>query len=176
MKRLFLLRHAKAERGTPGGDDAVHSLSQSGFADIERLGRFLNQQQLYPDLALCSTAARTHQTLESLIATWQTRPEIRFLPELYLAEPATIFATVGREGGHARAPMVVGHNPGLGECARQLAHGARSADPTFLRALDAGFPTSSLAVFAVPPGPWSKWKDDGELERFVRPGDLYAEE
>lgn len=66
--------------------------------------------------------------------------------------------------------MLIGHNPGLGRFARRL-------DEETHRDLATAFPTSALALFSVPAGPWHDW--DGttaHLERFIRRGDLYAEE
>ena len=64
MRRLLLLRHAKAERSQPGGRDHDRVLTQRGRADAKTLGAYLARHRLVPDRALVSTAARTRETWE----------------------------------------------------------------------------------------------------------------
>ena len=78
MLRLLLLRHAKAERGQPGGRDHERALAQRGRDDAPRLGAYLVRHKLVPDLALVSTAARTRETWALATAAFAEPPPVQF--------------------------------------------------------------------------------------------------
>ena len=172
MKRLLLLRHAKAERET--ADDIKRGLEKRGEKDAQRMGRFLREDVYVPDLILCSTSLRTRRTIEFLLPELGTSPRIDYQSELYLAEPEVILSLIRRVSDKVGTLMVIGHNPGLEQLALALA--AQPLEKKLRKrydAMDEKFPTSALAVidFAVP-----RWIDltpgRGELDAFVRPKDL----
>jgi len=175
VKRLLLLRHAKAERG--GADDLKRVLDKRGIKDSARMGRFLHEDIYIPELILCSNSTRTRETLEHLLPELGATPKIEYLAELYLAEPELILALIRKAPDSAGSLMIVGHNPGLEHCALALASVPLERK---LRkrydAMDEKFPTCALAVidFAI-----EAWRDVvpglGELDAFVRPKDLEEE-
>ena len=70
----------------------------------------------------------------------------------------------------ARAHLVVGHNPGMGDVANLLAGEGPASER--LR-LASKFPTASLAVIAFDRPDWSDLRAGaGRLEKFVTPADL----
>jgi phosphohistidine phosphatase len=172
VKRLLLLRHAKAERG--GADDLKRVLDKRGVKDSARIGRFLRGDAYIPDLILCSNATRTRQTLEHLLPELGAAPKVDYLTELYLPEPEVILSLIRRAPDRAGSLMIVGHNPGLEQCALALASVPLERK---LRkrydVMDEKFPTCALAVidFQI-----ALWRDVvpglGELDAFVRPKDL----
>ena len=177
MKRLFLLRHAKAERDAHGIDDEARALTPRGCEDATRIGRFLNEEVYVADLVLCSTSARTRETLELVLPQLSEQPAVQYLDELYLADCEAILTLVRRTRDTVGSLMIVGHNPGLEECARSL---VRPPDDRKLRkryeTLTEKFPTGALAVIDFESERWSAiggWV--GELELFVRPKDLQKE-
>ena len=177
MKRLFLLRHAKAEREGHGGGDKARALTSRGRTDATRLGRFLNEDVYVAGLVLCSTSARTRETLALVLPQLSVKPDVEYLDELYLAEAKAILALVRGTSDSIGSLMIVGHNPGLEECARSL---VRPPDERKLRkrydTMAEKFPTGSLAVIDFEDKRWSAiggWV--GELELFVRPKDLPEE-
>ena len=68
MRRLLLLRHAKAERSQPGGRDHDRVLAARGRADAKKLGAYLARHAFVPDRALVSTSARTRETWAQVAA------------------------------------------------------------------------------------------------------------
>ncbi len=62
MRRLLLMRHAKAERPEPGGNDFARILSPRGRADAKTLGAYMARHRSIPDRAVVSPAARTRRT------------------------------------------------------------------------------------------------------------------
>jgi len=175
VKRLLLLRHAKAERA--GADDLKRVLEKRGVKDSARMGRFLHDDVYIPDLILSSNSTRTRQTVEHLLPELGATPKIEYLAELYLAEPDAILALIRNAPDTVASLMIVGHNPGLEHCALALAsvpleRKLRKRYDT----MDEKFPTCALAVidFEI-----TTWRDVvpglGELEAFVRPKDLEEE-
>ena len=63
MRRLVLFRHAKAVPGDAHvGGDHKRPLSTRGTQDAPRMGRYLADERIQPDLALVSDAQRTQDT------------------------------------------------------------------------------------------------------------------
>ena len=65
MRRLILLRHAKAENQAASGEDIDRALTARGLADAARMGQVLADAGLQPDLALVSSGVRARQTWEA---------------------------------------------------------------------------------------------------------------
>ncbi len=177
MKRLFLLRHAKASREEPGHDDRHRKLVERGREDAARVGRVLREEVYLPDVILCSTSARTKETLELILPELGVAPAVQYRAELYLAAPETILAEVRGAREDVASLMIVGHNPGLEDCARELVR-----EPTNRRmrkrylVMMEKLPTCALVVIDFAVGCWSDIAaEGGELEFFVRPKDLRAE-
>ena len=63
MRQLLLLRHGKADRHSAGGD-RERPLTRRGMEDARRMGEFLRDQEIAPDLAVASNARRAKQTLD----------------------------------------------------------------------------------------------------------------
>jgi len=177
VKHLLLLRHAKAERGAPGIGDKARALAPRGREDAAHIGRFLSEEAYVADLVLCSASARTRETLEIVLPQLNAKPAVHYLDELYLADVEAILALVRRTRDTIGSLMIVGHNPGLEECARSL---VRPPDDRKLRkhyeTMAQKFPTGALAVIDFQAEHWKAiggWV--GELKLFVRPKDLQKE-
>src|SRR5690348_2108011 len=119
MRRLLLLRHAKAEPGTPDQDDHDRALTERGHADAAAMARYLRKQDYRPGRILCSTSQRTRQTIAPLLKAGPAA--VDYLAALYLAPPGRIMALAQDTADAEAALMIVGHNPGLEQCAAMLA-------------------------------------------------------
>src|SRR6185503_3983123 len=64
MKRLFLLRHGKAQPADGSVEDFERTLLLSGMQDASAMARYLRKGDYKLDLILCSSSARTTQTGE----------------------------------------------------------------------------------------------------------------
>jgi len=172
MKRLFLLRHAKAVPAESGIEDFDRTLMLSGMQDAGAMARYLRKSEYAPDLILCSDSARTTQTAELVLHEIECGIEYR--DSLYLAETAKILAAVRGAPATVSALMIVGHNPGLEASAALLAREpVRRKERARQEALEEKFPTCALAVLDFDVG---RWRDvaqgAGKLVEFVRPKDL----
>jgi phosphohistidine phosphatase len=121
MRRLLLLRHAKAVPATDPLTDSARPLAERGLRDARRIGERLRQHRVRPALILSSPATRALQTAELVAAALgYAREEIALEPRLYLAEPATLIAVIADQSIETETLLVVGHNPGLTELAHRL--------------------------------------------------------
>jgi phosphohistidine phosphatase SixA len=154
MKReVILLRHAHAESGKPGQNDAKRALSARGVDEAKAAGRWLKKQSVLPALILCSPALRAEQTLQHALGDIPVTSESR----IYEASAGELITLIDE---HADAPrlLLVGHNPGFETLVALLATG-QSGDFR-------GVPPGGIAWFeidgAVEPGA-------GRLEAFWSP-------
>jgi phosphohistidine phosphatase len=147
MKRLILLRHAKAERSAPSGRDFDRPLSPRGLNDAARVGRALAAAGLIPDVVLVSASTRTVQTwAQASPALPDARVQVR--QDLYNAAPEHLQAVANAEQD-AQTVMVIAHNPGIGALAYELAVRATLAEAGLKRDLEQGFPTAAAAAFEL---------------------------
>src|ERR1700733_13472039 len=109
MRRLYLLRHAKAVPAYPELDDHGRALTVKGMHDAAAMARYLRKNNFVPGLILASTSARTRQTAELVLREIEAKADSR--DSLYLAEAGKIFRQVQAAPPAAEGVMVVGHNP-----------------------------------------------------------------
>lgn len=145
MKRLVLMRHAKAEHHHSGGDHA-RELSPRGRSDAAKAGLLLASAGLTH--AIVSTAARTRQTFESLDlglscddAEW-----------LYYCGHQTLLHRIGETDESVSGLLVVGHAPTIPALAALL---AKDSAPDEADQLGSWFPTAAFAEFTFDGG-WAQ--------------------
>lgn len=121
MKRLLLLRHAKAVPAEAPLADIARPLAARGERDAHRIGERLRQHGRLPDGILASPAARTMQTAQLVAAALGKSPAaIEVERRLYLAEPAALLEAIAEQDAAIETLLVVGHNPGLTELVHEL--------------------------------------------------------
>jgi phosphohistidine phosphatase len=171
MRRLLLLRHAKADR-PPQTDDGDRPLTERGTAAARLMGGYMARHGLVPDRVLCSPSLRTRETLAGMAAQWPDAAKTIYDERLYMAGPQTILAVIAEEGGGAKTLMVIGHNPGLHEAADLL---IAAGDVVLRERLREKFPTCALAAIDFTVKTWNAIHDhSGRLERFVTPRTIAA--
>jgi phosphohistidine phosphatase len=177
MRVLLLLRHAKAAREASEGGDEARPLNERGRSAATAMGRWLaGETKFHPDLVLASSAHRTRETWDAVAAELPARISVRFQRSLYLAPHDAMLAVIRGAPPDAARLMIVGHNPGIHELARQLIGriGARTAARLAFDRMREKFPTGALAVVAFPKA--QIWADvhfgEGRFESFVRPKDI----
>lgn len=172
MRRLILLRHAKAERAQPGEKDLNRVLTDGGRGDAIRVGAFMARHGLIPDQVLVSTSKRTRETWALLSKAFTAPPAARFEERIYEASPEAILKAIQDTAPTGRTLLVVGHNPSLHELASTL---AVSGDIDARQRLKEDFPTAALAVIGFALEDWQGLDlHGGRLEHFVRPRELEA--
>lgn len=156
VRRLYLMRHGKAEAGMPsGGGDLERSLVGRGRRESRRVGAFCRDQAPPPTLTLCSPSRRTRQTCESFCEGFGEVLPQRVVDGIYMGSPTALLYAVAEAGGSEPGVLVVGHNPGLHALALML--GRYGPGPAYAR-LSARFPTAALAVFETGIESWSAFR------------------
>jgi phosphohistidine phosphatase len=172
MRRLLLLRHAKAERLQPGGRDQDRVLTERGRSDAKTLGAYLARHGVVPDRALVSIAARTRETWAILAAAMDRTPPVEFEDRLYEASPQTVLQAIKETGPETGTLLMIGHNPTFQEIAAML---VASGEIDARERLGREFPTSALATISFAAESWSGvHARGGRLEHFVTPKWLAA--
>lgn len=174
MRRLLLLRHAKAERSQPGGRDHDRILSKRGRNDAAAVGAYLVRHRLVPDRALVSTSARTRETWALAAAAFakppMKPPMAQFDGRIYEASPEAILSSIRETGTAGKTLIVVGHNPGMQQLAATL---IASGDVDARQRLLEDYPTSALALISFAGESWDTLRPmGGRLEHFVTPDTL----
>lgn len=123
MKRLTLVRHGQAEWKEAAVADLARPLTRRGLAEAADMARRLRSQDFgLPGLVLTSPAVRAVQTAEVFARELGLASRlVKQVDSLYLAPPDELATTVRTTGARIDHLLVVGHNPGISEFARQLA-------------------------------------------------------
>jgi phosphohistidine phosphatase len=170
MRRLLLMRHAKAAKQGPTGRDRDRPLEPRGRSDAELIGAYLQRHALVPDLALVSTALRARETWDHVSAGWP-RIAVEHRDDLYNADPGDLLAAV--RAAAAQDPqriLVLAHNPGLHEFALALTPGAHTPAAA---ALADHFPTGAVVVIDFTVRSWNEISfRRGRLDSFISPKQL----
>jgi phosphohistidine phosphatase len=171
MRRLFLIRHAKAQPSV-GRDDYERTLTDRGRADARLVAAALAARNMLPDVLVHSGAARAKGTAEIFADEWARRVKLEEELGLYDATQSLLFARARELSNAHKRVGLVGHNPGLGELAVALT--SSGAEPELSR-LNAKYPTGAVAVldFSI-----RRWEDleraSGMLALYLTPGELEA--
>ena len=145
MKRLLVLRHAKSSWADASLDDWQRPLNDRGRRDAPRVGAWLRDRSLVPDLIVTSDAVRARETAAAVATAAGYTREIVVEPSLYHATPADAVAVLKSIGNQtARTVLIVGHNPGLEDLVSRLSGEHHD------------LVTAALVELAVPIDRWSE--------------------
>lgn len=149
-RTLVLLRHAKAE--TPGDKpDYARELTDRGLRDAGAAGGWLADENLYPELVICSAATRARQTWHgvalalSQAVPGHAAPEVRYEQALYDGGRTEVIDLLRTVSDDVTAVLVVGHNPTMSDVSMLLRPDDADWD---------GLKTAGLAVHRTE-GSWS---------------------
>ena len=156
VRRLYLMRHGKAEAGMPpGGGDRERALVARGQRESRRMGAFCRDQALPPTLILCSPARRTMETSDSFCEGFGADLPRKVVDGIYMGSPGSLLYAIAEAGGSEAGVIVIGHNPGLHALAHAL--GRRGPGPAYAR-LSSRFPTAALAIFETGIDDWAAFR------------------
>lgn len=171
MRRLILLRHAKTERGEPGGRDRDRKLTKRGRADAPLIGAYMAHHGLDPDLVLVSPAVRVQETWALVLPAFAKPPRVVKDERIYNASTERLLAVIA-ETRSAHSLLVIGHNPSLQDISVQL---IATGDVGARERIAEKLPTSGLVVIDFSIDDWARLHPrSGRLERFVAPRQLAA--
>jgi phosphohistidine phosphatase len=121
MKRLTLVRHAKSSWKDAALADIDRPLNGRGKGDAARMGLYLAERGIVPDIILVSPARRTRKTAQLLTSALpDATGRVLSDPALYEASAAVLLDRVRALDETWQHVMFIGHNPGLTDFANLL--------------------------------------------------------
>jgi phosphohistidine phosphatase len=164
-KILMLMRHAKSSWDDPTRDDFDRPLNPRGRKAAAVMAAHIERSGLWPQLVLCSAAARARQTVAAL-AELEPSTEVSTEQGLYGATSEQLLDRLEILPAAIDRALVVGHNPGLHDLGRAM---ATQGDRPALQQLSERFPTAALVVLECGAS-WSEIRQaPGWLVSFVSP-------
>lgn len=166
-RELLILRHGKSSWGS-NVDDFDRPLKDRGKRGAQRVGVWLWQQDLRPDLIISSPAERALTTAHKCGKTMDL--DIRHVTEdarIYEATADVLLTVLADVAGDVGRLMLVGHNPGLEQlliflCGNET---AVTEDGKLL-------PTATLAHLSMPEDWQNLTSGCAVLKRILRPREL----
>jgi len=152
MKKLILVRHARAERHGEDGRDESRALHPKGHTAVDKVGAYLQDEGHKPQLVIHSAAKRTTQTAWGLCECFDPSPMSEGLDALYLAAAHETFDVIERTEDTVETLMIVGHNPGIADLTMQLLAGQPLGN--IARSDIQAFPPAAFAVFELDIDQW----------------------
>ena len=172
MRRLLLLRHGKADRHSAGGD-RERPLTRRGEEDARRVGEFIRDLGVTPDLAVASNARRAKQTLERALQAFPAHVTHVIENTIYLASADHLVDVLRQTPDRAHTLLAVGHNPGFADLATLL---AGAGDPSERELMRMKYPPAALAVLDFDLASWADIRPGAaRLHRFITPAILRGE-
>lgn len=166
-KTLYILRHAKAEIGSPNQEDKSRKLVERGEHAAQIVGAYLFRQGIKPNKIICSDAQRTRQTWAQIESIYTSPQNIDYASKLYLASASEMLSLLTPLPDAVSSVMMIGHNPGVHQLALKL---AKKGDEDLIDTMNLKFPTCALAVIALGDIAWDDvMHAQGTLIDFVTP-------
>lgn len=167
MRQLLLLRHAKSD-WSHATADFDRPLNRRGTGDASRIGLWMHQQQLTPDLVIASPAQRAKET--TLLVTQELgihETALQWEPRVYEASVETLLDLVRSIPNTASRTLLVGHNPGIESLLHYLVGGDIPTTPR-----GKGITTASLAQLEIPDTVEKIQHHCAQLQQLIRPADI----
>ncbi|MCX2744274.1 histidine phosphatase family protein [Mangrovivirga sp. M17] len=123
MKKLILIRHGKAQEAGSAEKDIDRTLTGTGFADSNRLGRTLENKELFPDVIISSNAERAALTSNIIAeAVKYDSSQIRHNDMIYNASVRNLLDLINNFKEAWECVYIIGHNPSLSYLAEYLSN------------------------------------------------------
>lgn len=165
-RELLLLRHGKSD-WSADVDDYHRPLKDRGKRGAQRIGVWLAQQKMVPDLIVTSPAERALVTAQKACkAMGNGAAGIQLDRRIYEAVVDDLLAVLGDCPQDAGRVMLVGHNPGLEHLLHWLASTTPETDDGKL------LPTATLARLQMPADWGVLVAGCARLDAITRPGTL----
>ena len=156
MKTLYVLRHAKSDWNDASLTDFERPLNERGVHAARKMGAFMQQRGIVPDLIISSPARRARETAQIVKDAAGIAAEIRFEPRIYEAGVGDLMEIVSQVENDCEKLLIVGHNPGFEQ---------------FVGSLTGEFqpmPTAALAEIELPIENWSETMRGGQLKNLFK--------
>ncbi len=166
-RELLLLRHGKA-KDLLGFPDRDRPLKDKGKRQAQRVGVWLQENGLLPDVAVSSGAERAYVSAQKLLKAGGTHAHgIVQDDRIYNASVAALLDVLGSFSNTPDRVMIVGHNPGLEGLVAHLAVASlpQTDDGRLLK-------TGTLVHLSMPDN-WRELNQNcAQLVHYIRPDTL----
>ncbi len=120
---LYIVRHAKAEDRAMFMTDHDRQLTSDGIMAAARIGRYLHDKAILPDVIISSTAPRAKDTAKVVAEQIGYDPtQIQLNELLFDGGPKAYLAALNALPDTTQTAMIVGHNPDVSYLAEFLTH------------------------------------------------------
>lgn len=144
-REILLLRHGKSDWSS-GVDDENRPLKDRGKRGAQRMGTWLLQENLLPDLVISSPAVRAMVTAEKAVKAMGLDPRMIHTDQrIYQADVNDLLNVINEIPRQSKRILLVGHNPGLEDLLLFLA-ASLPPEPENGKWM----PTAALARFEMP--------------------------
>lgn len=161
MKKLLIMRHAKSDWNQPFASDFERPLNGRGEQDAPRMGEWLAERDLFPDLILSSPAVRARSTAELVADAAGFDCDMALDRRIYHADAATLLEVINGLPDWAETVMLFGHNPGFEDLVSALSGS------------DERMPTAAIACINLAIDAWAE-AERGELQWLATPKTLHS--
>jgi len=156
MKKLLLVRHAKAEKDTTV-KDIDRPLKYIGMQDAAFIAERLKENSLIPQIIISSPALRTKTTAE-IFADHLSLPDPTLNKAIYEASQQGLLRVINKFPSEYDFVALVGHNPGISQILYYLTGEIRDVH------------TSTVALIDFETDDWASISgDEGDLVYFSWP-------
>ncbi len=156
MKKLLLIRHAKAEKDT-AGKDIDRPLKYTGMQDAAFMADRIRDNGIIPQVIITSPALRTKTTAE-IFADHLSLPDAAINKSIYEASQQTWLKAINKLSDDYDFIAIVGHNPGVAQILYYLTGETREVH------------TSTVAVIDFETDDWASISGDtGKLVYYSSP-------
>ncbi len=145
MKTLLVMRHAKSDWGRGGSSDHDRPLAARGIKAARRMGRFLSESGIVPDLIVSSTAARALQTAELASEAGDWSCAIATSADFYGGDVERVVEAVLAVDPEIDRLLITGHEPTWSSLVSWLMGGGCVR-----------MPTAAVARLDLPVGGWAQ--------------------
>lgn len=121
MRQLLLLRHGASADNMSDNEDINRPLTPHGEQQVLHMAEKLQKEGFIPERIFSSPAKRALKTAQEMAKLLGNKVQVEIQPTLYLASTADILTFIDTFPENCESMLVVGHNPGLSECAGLLA-------------------------------------------------------
>ncbi len=158
MKNLYIIRHAKSDWKS-GVKDFDRELNGRGVLESKELGQYFANNNIKPELIICSAAKRTILTSLSIGAELNyPASNIQQEGSIYEAHYEKYLPVIWGVNNELNSLFIVGHNPGVSDLVFALTG-------EYLE-----YKTSCVAQISFEVNSWEEvLPNTGKLEQFITP-------
>ncbi len=112
MKKIYLMRHGKAEEASGNMSDFDRSLQRMGLINTCKIAQEMKTEGVCLDKIICSSANRTHETAKLVAEQFEIDvEEVVAYQSLYNAPLGNYLEEIKKTESTVNNLLVVGHNP-----------------------------------------------------------------